>query len=99
MDKRKKVIDVIKTLYSFQDGDIDTPDMIKVVYEYYDLIKSTNLTQSDLQFLKKLANTVGIPHYFDHLNNFQNEKISFDDISLNFDTKFLFFINLLYYIY
>ncbi len=83
MDKRQKTIDVVKALHKHQDENIDTPAMIRVVYEYYDFIKNTQLSQDDLQFLKKIANVVGIPHYFDHLNNFQAENVSLNTFSLS----------------
>ena len=83
MDKRQKTIDVVKALHKYQDKHIDTPEMIRVVFEYYDFIKNTQLSQDDLQFLKKIANVVGIPHYFDHLSNFQNENVSLSTFSLS----------------
>lgn len=84
MDKRQKTIAVIKALHSYQDSKIDAPEMIKIVCDYYDSIKDTNLSESDLQFLKKTSNVVGIPHYFDHLNIFQNKAVSLEDFSLNY---------------
>jgi Type III restriction enzyme, res subunit/Helicase conserved C-terminal domain len=83
MDKRQKTIDVIKALHKYHDGIVDVSEMIKDVYEYYDFIKYKKLSQDDLQFLKKIANVVGVPQYFDHLANFQKENISFQDLSLS----------------
>ena len=73
MDKRQKTVNVIKDLHRYQDGDIESPEMIKSVCDYFDLIKDTALNDGDLQFLKKISNVVGIPHYFDNLNNFQKD--------------------------
>lgn len=83
MDKRQKAIAVIKALHSYQDEEIGAPEMIAVVCDYYDFIKETQLSESDLQFLKKISNVVGIPHYFDHLDLFQNEELSLNDFSLS----------------
>ena len=83
MDKRRKTIDVVKALHNFQDKLIDAPEAIRVVCNYFDYIKSTQLESSDLQFLKQIANVVGIPHYFDHLDNFQVEAVSLNAFSLS----------------
>lgn len=83
MDKRQKIIAVIKSLHRYQDKLIETPEIIRVVCDYYDFIKSTKLSESDLQFLTKIANVIGIPHYFDHLKHFQDSEIFLDDFSLN----------------
>lgn len=83
MDRRQKTINVIKALHKYQDKKIDAPEIIKLVCEYYDFIKEMKLSQEDLQFLKQIANTVGIPHYFDHLNNFQKESVFLDTFSLS----------------
>lgn len=83
MDRRQKTIDVVKAIHNYQDGIIDTPKMIRVVCDYYDFIKDAQLTEGDLQFLKRIANIVGIPHYFDHLNNFQEGEILLNTFSLS----------------
>lgn len=83
MDKRQKTINVVKDLHRYQDGDIESPEMIKSVCGYFDLIKDTTLNDGDLQFLKKISNAVGIPHYFDHLNNFQKDGVSMDSHTLS----------------
>ena len=82
MHKKQKTINVVISLHRYQDKLIQTSEMIREVCEYYDFIKDDTLSQNDLQFLKKLASAVGIPHYFDHLNNFQQEPISLDIFSL-----------------
>src|SRR5688572_10520506 len=83
MHKKQKTINVVKSLHKYQDNLIQPPEIIKEVCEYYDFIKNDKLNQNDLQFLNKLANAVGIPHYFDHLNNFQQEAIALDIFSLS----------------
>lgn len=83
MDKRQKTIAVIKALHSYQNKIIDAPAMIKIVCNFYDFIKDSRLSGDDLQFLKKISNVVGIPHYFDHLQLFQNDDIYLNDYSLN----------------
>ncbi|WP_086931892.1 DEAD/DEAH box helicase [Agarilytica rhodophyticola] len=83
MDKRQRTIDVVKALHNYQDKVIETSEMIKVVCNYYDFIKEHKLFEGDLQFLKKIANIVGIPHYFDHLNNFQKENVFLNTFSLS----------------
>ncbi|WP_223671132.1 DEAD/DEAH box helicase [Kangiella shandongensis] len=83
MDKRQKTIDVVNKLHRYQDGEIDSPEMIQSVCSYFDLIKSSDLSGSDLKFLKKISNVVGIPHYFDHLSNFQKGNLSIEDYTLS----------------
>lgn len=53
MDKRQQTIDVIKATYAYQNKEIDDASLIKIVCKYYDFIKQENLSQADLQFLKK----------------------------------------------
>jgi hypothetical protein len=83
MDKRQKTIAVVKALYSYQDGLIQMPDLIKIVCDYFDFIKESNLQTGDLKFLKKISNIVGIPHYFDHLRNFQKVEPALEDFCLS----------------
>lgn len=83
MDKRQKTIDVVKTLHDHQEGKVDTPELIKVVCNYYDYVKDKELFEGDLQFLSKIANIAGIPHYFDNLNDFQDKEVSLTNFSLS----------------
>ena len=71
MDKRQRTIDIVIACNDFKNGKIDDATLINKVCNYYDFVKQEELSQEDLQFLKKISNASGIPHYFDHLNNFQ----------------------------
>lgn len=82
MDKRSKTVNVVKALHHYKDKVIDAPEMIRVVCDYFDYIKDSDLKDGDLQFLKQIANIVGVPHYFDHLNNFQANAVSLNSFSL-----------------
>ena len=82
MDKRQETITVIKSLHKFQSGLLAEPEFVKTVCNYFDFMKDQPLNQNDLEILKRISNAAGIPHYFDHLNLFQ-EGISLNNLSLS----------------
>jgi len=82
MDRRKEACSIVKVVNEYKNKQIKDYELIKQVCNYFDLMKSEDLTQADLSFLKYLSNVCGIPHYFDLLNSGFNKKIDIDDYDL-----------------
>lgn len=77
MDRQSRTIDIIKAYNNFKKNK-NEPVFIKQVCLYFDMAKNDLLEEKDLQLLLFLANKVGVPQYFDMLQ----EKFSQTDISL-----------------
>ncbi|MEG0737172.1 MAG: DEAD/DEAH box helicase family protein, partial [Longicatena sp.] len=58
------------------------PELISDTCSYFDSLKNESLSDADLKFLRHIAIEVGIPHYYDMLNNFQNVRDRRLDINL-----------------
>lgn len=56
--------------------------LIKELCDFFDNIKDFSLNQSQLKFLYKMSNIVGIPQYFDMLCKYKNNEIAIHDIDL-----------------
>lgn len=82
MDKIKEATSVIVGINQYRNGEIKDYDLIKTVCTFFDKIKDEDISESDLRFLKYIANTVGIPHFFHLLDKFDND-ISIENIDLN----------------
>ncbi len=82
MDRRKEACSIIKAVNEYKNKQIKDYELIKKVCNYFDLMKSEDLTQADLSFLKYLSNVCGIPHYFDLLKLGFNKNINIDDYNL-----------------
>jgi len=82
MDKIKEATTVIVGINQYRNGEIKDYDLIKTVCSFFDKIKEEDISEADLRFLKYIANTIGIPQYFQFLDKFNNE-ISIADIDLN----------------
>lgn len=89
MDRIEETTNVIKQLNKFNSNQITNDSLVKSVCDYFDLIKSDNLNQSDLKFLKYLSNAAGIPHYYDLLENF-NQKTEIENFDLNTFSSLLY---------
>lgn len=70
MDKREETTRIVKSLNDFDKGIIHDSEFIKRVCNYYDLVKDDLLSESDIKFLRFLANRAGIPQYFELLTHF-----------------------------
>lgn len=82
MDYRAATTDLIKS-YNKYKLDLKVASFVKKACEYFDLIKHEQLSQSQIQFLYFIANEVGIPQYFDLLNQkFQGDKLELKNVSL-----------------
>ncbi|MBW8017632.1 MAG: helicase [Planctomycetes bacterium] len=73
MDNIQEASNVIVKINEYKSGHIKDYELIKVVCAFFDMIKSQEITQSDLKFLKYISNSIGIPHYYDQLRLFENE--------------------------
>lgn len=82
MDKIKEATSVVVGINQYRNGEIKDYDLIKTVCTFFDKIKDEDISESDLRFLKYIANTVGIPHFFQLLDKFDND-LSIADIDLN----------------
>ena len=67
MDRYQSSANVVKLYNQLQSEKIKDYDFLKGVCNYFDKIKSENLQQHDLKFLRHLANMAGVPHYYDLL--------------------------------
>lgn len=89
MDRRKEAGIVVKAINEFQDSQIKDYELIKIVCEYFDKLKLLELTQNELKFLKYISNIVGIPHYYDALNEKFNQNINIQNYDLTTLSSFL----------
>lgn len=83
MDKREKTTHIVKSLNDLDNGRIRESEFIKLVCNYYDLVKQDALSESDVKFLRFLANRSGIPQYFELLNQFNPDSKDCDEIDIN----------------
>lgn len=82
MDRRKEACSIVKAVNEYKNKQIKDYELIKKVCNYFDLMKSEDLTQADLSFLKYLSNICGIPHYFDLLKSGFNKNIDIENYNL-----------------
>lgn len=74
----------IKNINEFRNGKILEPELTSRICAYFDSIKDSELTPSDMKFLKYISNIVGIPHYYDLLiQKFQQKNEEFNEFNLN----------------
>lgn len=83
MDIGEKTVEIIKKYYKYKDNEIDKADFIKLVCNYFDNIKEDKNVNKYVDILMMLANSVGIPQYFTMLNNFQENKLEIQNISMD----------------
>lgn len=82
MDKIKEAASVIVDINRYRNQQIKDYDLIKTVCGFFDKIKEEEITQPDLQFLKYISNSVGIPHFYDLLEKF-DKNTSIENFDLN----------------
>ena len=78
----KKAEEIIKLKY---DCDCIEKEgyLIKKGCDFFDYVKYLELTQTQLRFLYKFANVVGVPQYYEMLLGYKGEKLKLDDIHLS----------------
>lgn len=81
MDRKQETINLIIDFNKYRKGNLEKSKIIKKVCDYYDLIKDEEITDTDKEFLFNIANSIGIPHYFDTLAKFK-ENASLNTFSL-----------------
>ena len=82
MDRIKETSAIIVALNKYKRGELIDFEFIKIVCSYFDIIKNENLTQNDCKFLKYIANSSGIPHFYNILKQFnQNPDIEVFDLN------------------
>jgi hypothetical protein len=67
MDRLESTANIISALNGYNDKSLDEASFITQVCSFFDNIKDSEITHSDKQFLLYLANSIGVPHYFDML--------------------------------
>lgn len=84
MDRIEKASYAIKNINEFRNKTITEAQLTTKICDYFDLIKDSELTPSDMKFLKYISNIVGIPHYYDLLiQKFQQNNEEFNEFNLN----------------
>lgn len=83
MDRFKSAVDIVRKIHELQMNSICVSELISDICNYFDRIKNEKLSDADLKFLRHIAIEVGIPHYFDMLNNFQSIRNRRFNIDLN----------------
>lgn len=83
MDINRETVEIIKKYYKYKDKEITKVEFIKLVCNYFDNIKDDKNVNNYINILIMLANSIGIPQYVTMLNNFQENKIEVQDISMD----------------
>lgn len=82
MDRFEASAQIIVQLNQYKDGNVPEYEFISSVCDYFDQIKDETLHQSDYKFLRYLADSSGIPHFYNILSNF-NHDIEIYNFDLN----------------
>ncbi len=75
MDRQQRTLDVVIALNQFQNQELPRYKFLEKVCEYFDFIKSEELDDADYRFLIHLSSKAGVPHYYDILHKFNEDKI------------------------
>ncbi|GAA4341175.1 hypothetical protein GCM10023149_53220 [Mucilaginibacter gynuensis] len=73
MDRIKEAADLIVDINKYRRQQIQDYQLIRSACTYFDRIKSEQITQADLRFLKYVSNIIGVPHFYDVLSKFGKE--------------------------
>ncbi len=90
MDRIEEASNVLKHINNYKNGAIEDYTLIQHVCNYFDRIKEEELNQSDYKFLIYLANTCGIPHFFDILNSRFDHESNIENFDLNTFSSLLY---------
>lgn len=69
MHRREKTSTIIKQINLYQNNTISIDQILPYLCDYYDFILSQDCTNADKIFLRRLSNIVGIPQYYQLLEN------------------------------
>lgn len=75
MDRQERTLDVVIALNQFQNKELSRHTFLEKVCDYFDFIKNKELDDSDYRFLIHLSSKAGVPHYYDILDKFNDDKI------------------------
>lgn len=75
MDRQQRTLDIVIALNQFQNQELPRYKFLEKVCEYFDFIKSEELNDADYRFLIHLSSKAGVPHYYDILHKFNEDKI------------------------
>ena len=67
MDRNERTAHLIKELNLYKRYPERRGIFVKATCDYYDAVKIDELTSSDLNFLRYIANEAGVPQYFELL--------------------------------
>lgn len=97
MDRNERTAYLIKELNLYKRYPERRGTFIKTTCDYYDAVKKDELTSSDLNFLRYIANEAGVPQYFELLERKYQEgnEINPEDMNLLSMSSFLNEANLI----
>ena len=97
MDRNERTAHLIKELNLYKRYPERRGAFVKATCDYYDAVKIDELTSSDLNFLRYIANEAGVPQYFELLESKYQEgnEINQEDMNLLSMSSFLNEANLI----
>lgn len=97
MDRKERTAHLIKELNLYKRYPERRGAFVKSTCDYYDAVKIDELTSSDLNFLRYIANEAGVPQYFELLERKYQEgnEINPEDMNLLSMSSFLNEANLI----
>lgn len=97
MDRNERTAHLIKELNLYKRYPERRGIFVKATCDYYDAVKLDELTSSDLNFLRYIANEAGVPQYFELLERKYQEgnEINPEDMNLLSMSSFLNEANLI----
>lgn len=83
MDRLKETTNLIREYHKYKNTQ-DIKAFIQSTCSYFDKIKNLELSENEIQLLYVMANEVGVPHYFDLLEQkFQSNSLKMiEDVNL-----------------
>lgn len=75
MDRQQRTLNVVIALNQFQNQELPRHKLLEEVCEYFDFIKDKDLDEADYRFLIYLSSKAGVPHYYDILPKFNEDKV------------------------
>ncbi|WP_423218117.1 helicase-related protein [Streptococcus equinus] len=91
MDRTKETSNLIKIYNQYKQGNVARGDFVKTVCNFFDLVKTDDLTPNELNLLLLLANEAGVPQYYDLLEKINRglKNLDEDDCKLTTISSYL----------
>ncbi|SEK77362.1 Type III restriction enzyme, res subunit [Streptococcus equinus] len=91
MDRTKETSNLIKIYNQYKQGNMARGDFVKTVCNFFDLVKTDDLTPNELNLLLLLANEAGVPQYYDLLEKINRglKNLDEDDCKLTTISSYL----------